>query len=77
MSLEHSREINHAQRPAPALLTVQEAMVDLKSSRATLYRALASGHLTAVKRGRRTLIRADALAAWIELWPEFQPRVAA
>ncbi|GJE12078.1 helix-turn-helix domain-containing protein [Methylobacterium longum] len=49
--------------------SVAEALQLANASRTTLYKAIATGHLRAVKRGRRTLILADDLKRWLEALP--------
>lgn len=51
----------------PEFLTVRDAMFELKMSRSELYRRFASGDLTLVKRGRRSLVSAAEVATFAEL----------
>lgn len=46
-------------------LTIAEAAVETKKSAATIQRAITSGALLAVKRGRHRLIPRDALNVWL------------
>jgi excisionase family DNA binding protein len=55
------------------LYTIAETEVLSNRGKNTIQKALAEGKLEAVKHGRSTLIRPDALQRWIDSFPPYEP----
>jgi excisionase family DNA binding protein len=55
------------------LFTIRESEAVANQCRSTLLKAISAGKLDAVKNGRSTLIRPDALQRWIDSFPAYEP----
>jgi excisionase family DNA binding protein len=72
------RPVNNLPLREPIVLafTISEAVAIAGVGRSSLYKAIAAGHLPARKLGRRTLVMADDLRAWLQALPRLRPSKA-
>ena len=63
--------------PSPLAYSIREAASTSGIGRTTIYNEIAAGRLRAVKRGRRTLILADDLKAWVAALQPIEPKITA
>ena len=56
---------------------INEAVTAGAGSRSELYKAMRFGRLKAKKRGRRTIILRDDLAAYLAALPDYEPQAVA
>lgn len=57
----------------PIAYTILQAAKVTGTSRSTIYKEIGAGQLSAVKRGRQTLILDHALREWINRLPAYRP----
>jgi excisionase family DNA binding protein len=58
----------------PLAYSIAEACSVARTGRTSLYEAIRSGALRAVKRGRRTIVLADDLRRYLESLPAVEPK---
>jgi excisionase family DNA binding protein len=61
----------------PLAYTIPEACAVARAGRTSIYEAIKSGHLRAVKRGRKTLVLRQDLRDWVGALPAIEAKPAA
>jgi len=59
---------------SPLAYSIAEACAEARAGRTSIYEAIRTGALRAVKRGRRTIVLADDLRRYLEALPAIEPK---
>jgi excisionase family DNA binding protein len=59
----------------PLAYSINEACSAAAIGRTCIYELIGRGEIRAIKRGRRTLIRADDLQRWLDGLPHVEPKI--